>query len=81
MRVSVYKKPGVNYLTRTGGLRLTLVGWSGVVLVGLPVMYAYGANWETPRVRGVVNLKRPEASIIGWKTGVVVYASRPVETT
>lgn len=33
-----------------------------------------------PRVRGGVNLKSPEASIIGQKTGVVVYyASRPVE--
>jgi hypothetical protein len=33
-----------HYLTRTGGLRSTLVGRSGVVLVGLPLMYAYGAN-------------------------------------
>ena len=44
MRVSVYKEPGINYLTRTGGLRPALAGRSGVVLVGEPVMYAYGAN-------------------------------------
>lgn len=36
---------------------------------------------ETPRVRGVVNLESLEASITGWKTGVVVYASRPAEAT
>jgi hypothetical protein len=44
MRVSVYKEPGVNYLTRTEGLRLALADRSGVVLADLPVMYAYGAN-------------------------------------
>jgi hypothetical protein len=42
--MSVYKEPGVNYLTRTEGLRLAPVGQSGVVLIDLPVMYAYGAN-------------------------------------
>jgi hypothetical protein len=38
------QRAGVNYLTRTGGLSLALIGRSGVVLVDLPVMYAYGAN-------------------------------------
>ena len=80
MRVSVYKEPGFNYLTRTEGLSPTSVGRSGVVLVDLPVMYAYRANREIPG-RGVVNLERPVASYIGWETGVVVYACRSVEAT
>jgi hypothetical protein len=81
MRVLVYKEPGVNYLTRTEGLRPVLIGRSGVVLVDLPVMYAYGANRETPRVRGVVNLKSLEAPNTGRKTGIVVYVSWPAEAT
>jgi hypothetical protein len=36
MRVSVYKEPGVNYLTRTEGLRSPSAGRSGVVLADLP---------------------------------------------
>lgn len=36
---------------------------------------------ERPRVKGVVNLESLEASITGWKTGVVVCASRPAEAT
>ena len=44
MRVSVYKEPRINYLTRTGGLKPILIGRSRVALVGEPVMYVYGAN-------------------------------------
>ena len=40
MRVSVYKQLGINYLTRTEGLRSAKPDRSGVVLVDWPVMYA-----------------------------------------
>ena len=44
MCVPVYEEPGINNITRTGGLKPKLIGRSGVVLVGEPVMYAYGLN-------------------------------------
>ncbi len=39
MRVSVYKKSGVNYLIRIKSVRSASICRSGVVLVDLPVMY------------------------------------------